>query len=252
MYTGFWFWLAICSATIAAPYAWAKTTSPTEINAYAVMDGYKIPFKMRTEADTSKNIQKISLTLDMNQIPTITLSGPIDTHVNYKSEISKISLCGMNNKKICLNILSNVELDTLLPVWGKMTFSCLFEIVNRSGRLSVEKVDVNNLHFDSWVNGFTSVVGGEKTVSERIKNEIEKQFQAKNLDLSGIGLLSELKTKTIDSNLELSLKLKNRTPALKVFQTALAQKSGNRVEINEEQPLSIGAPNQTGRTAYRK
>jgi hypothetical protein len=95
-------------------------------------------------------------------------------------------------------------------------------------------------------------VGGEKTVAERIKNEIEKQFQAKNLDLSGIGLLSELKTKTIDSNLELSLKLKNRTAALKVFQTALAQKSGNRVEINEEQPRSNGYLDQTGRTAYRK
>ena len=115
----------------------------------------------------------------------------------------------MSNKRICLNILSDVELDTLLPVWGKMTFSCLFEIVNRSGKLSVEKVDVNNLHFDSWVNDFTSVVGGEKKVSERVKNEIEKQFQTKKLDLSGIGLLSELKTKTIDSNLELSLKLKN-------------------------------------------
>lgn len=252
MYGGFRFWLVIYFATVPAPYAWAKTTSPTEINAYAVMDGYKIPFKMRTEEDASKNIQRISLTLDMNQIPTINLSGPIDARVNYKGEISKISLCGMSNKRICLNILSDVELDTLLPVWGKMTFSCLFEIVNRSGKLSVEKVDVNNVHFDSWVNGFTSVVGGEKTVSERIKNEIEKQFQTKKLDLSGIGLLSELKTKTIDSNLELSLKLKNRTPALKVFQTALAQKSGNRVEINEEQPQSKGYLDQTGRTAYRK
>jgi hypothetical protein len=252
MYTGFRFWLAIYFAAIAAPYAWAKAISSTEIDAYAVMDGYKIPFKMRTEAGASKNIQKITLTLDMNQIPTITLSGPIDARVNYKSEISKISLCGMNNKRVCLNIVSNVELDTLLPVWGKMTFSCLFDIVNRSGKLSVEKVDVNNLHFDSWVNGFTSVVGGEKTVAERIKNEIEKQFQEKNLDLSGIGLLSELKTKTTDNNLELSLKLKNRAPALKVIQTALAQKSDNRVEISQEQPPSDGAPNQTGRTAYRK
>jgi hypothetical protein len=252
MYAGFRFWLVIYFAAVAAPYAWTKTTSPTEINAYAVMDGYKIPFKMRTEADTSKNIQKISLTLDMTQIPTINLTGPIDKRVNYKSEISKISLCGMSDKRVCLNVLSNVELDTLLPVWGKMTFSCLFEIVNRSGKLSVEKVDVNNLHFDSWVNGFTSVIGGEETVAERIKTEIEKQFQAKKLDLSGVGLLSELKTKTIDSNLELSLKLKNRAPALKVFQTALAQKSGNRVEIDEEQPRSDGYVDQTGRTAYRK
>lgn len=252
MYAGFRFWLVICFATVAAPYTWAKKASPTEINAYAVMEGYKIPFKMRTEAHASKNIQRISLTLDMNQIPTINLSGPIDTRVNYKSEISKISLCGMSDKRVCLNVLSNVELDTLIPVWGQMTFSCLFEIVNRSGNLSVEKVDVNNLHFDSWVNGFTSVMGGEKTVAERIKNEIEKQFQAKKLDLSGVGLLSELNTKTVDSNLELSLKLKNRMPALKVFQAALAQKSNNRVEINEEQARSNGSPDQTGKTAYRR
>jgi len=252
MYAGFRFWLAICFATVSAPYTWAKTTSPTEINAYAVMDGYKIPFKMRTEADASKNIQRINLTLDMNQIPTINLSGPIDTRVNYKSEILKISLCGMSDNRVCLNVLSNVELDTLIPVWGRMTFSCLFEIVNRSGNLSVEKVDVNNLHFDSWVNGFTSVMGGEKTVASKIKNEIEKQLQAKKLDLSGVGLLSELNTKTVDSSLELSLKLKNRRPALKVFQTALAQKSNNRVEINQEQPRSNGSPDQTGRTASRK
>ena len=251
MHVGSQYWVVLCFALAAAPCTWAKTNSSTEINAYAVMDGYKIPFKMRTEASGSKNIQRISLTLDMTQIPAINLSGPIDTHVNYKSEISKISLCGVNDKKVCLNVLSNVELDTLIPVSGQMTFSCFFEVVNHSGNLSVEKVDVNNLHFSSWLNGFTSVMGGEKTVALRIKNEIEKQLQAKKLDLSGVGLLSDLNTKTINSNLELSLKLKNRMPALKVFQTALSQKSGNRVEINEEQPSS-GSPHQTGRTAYRR
>lgn len=244
--------LVIGFAMVAAPCTWARTTPPTEINAYAVMEGYKIPFKMRTEAGASRNIQRISLTLDMNEIPQINLSGPVDEHLNYKGEISKVSLCGMSDKRVCLNVLSNVELNTFIPVSGVMSFSCFFEIVNHSGKLSVDKVDVNNLHFNSWVNGFTSVLGGEKTVAAKIKSEVEKQLQSKKLDLSGVGLLSELNTKTINSNLELSLKLKNRMPALKVFQTALSQKSGNRVEINEEQPPSSGSPNQTGRTAYRR
>ena len=255
MNVGSKFWLITCFAMIGVPHTWAKTTSSTEINAYAVMEGYKIPFKMRTEADRSKNIQQVSLMVDMNQIPTINLSGPIDTHINYKSEISKIALCGVNDKRVCLNILSNVEINTLIPVSGRMTFTCFFDIVNRSGNLSVDKVDVNNLHFKSWLNTFASVLGEEKTVALKIKNEIEKQLQEKKLDLSGVGLLSELGTKTVNSNLELSLKLKNRTPALKVFQTALSQKSGNRVEINEEHispPATNTSSDQTGRTAYRR
>ncbi len=240
MHVGSKCWLILCFAVIVAPHTWAKTTSSTEVNAYAVMEGYKIPFKMRTEADRSKNIQQVNLTVDMNQIPTINLSGPIDTRLNYKSEISKISLCGVNDKRICLNIASNVEVNTLIPVSGRMTFSCFFDFVNHSGNLSVEKVDVNNLHFESWLNTFANVLGEEKTVASKIKNEIEKQLQSKRLDLSGAGLLSEIGTKTVNSNLELSLKLRNRAPALKVFQTVLAQKSGNRVEIGEEQnPASL-------------
>jgi hypothetical protein len=255
MHAGFRFWLVICFAAVSAPYTWAKTTSPAEINAYAVMDGYKIPFRMRTEADGPKNIQRVSLTLDMNQIPTISLSGPIDKRLNYKSDISKVSLCGVSNKRVCMNILSDVEVNTLIPVYGRMSFVCFFDIVNRSGTLSLEKVDVNNLHFESWLNTFASVLGDEKAVASKIKNEVEKQLQSKKLDLSGAGLLSELGTKTVDSNLELSLKLKNRMPALKVFQTVLSQKSGNRVEIGEEHvspPGSNGSPDQTGRTAYRR
>ncbi len=249
--------LIICFALIGAPHCWAKTSSSTETNAYVVMEGYKIPFKMRTDAGGSKNIQNISLMLDMNKIPNINLSGPIDKRLNYKSEISKVDLCGVNSKRVCLNVLSNVEVDTLIPVTGRMTFSCFFDIVNRSGNLSIEKVDVDNLHFKSWLNTFASILGEEKTVASKIKNEVEKQLQSKKLDLSGAGLLSELGAKTVDSNLELSLKLKNRMPALKVFQTALSQKSGNRVEIGEEHnpatpPGSHGSPDQTGRTAYRR
>ena len=256
MHVGSKCWLILCFAMIGAPHTWAKTSSSTEINAYAVMEGYKIPFKMRTEADRSQNIQRVNLTLDINQIPTISLSGPIDNRLNYKGDISKISLCGVSDKRVCLNILSNVVVNTLIPVSGQMTFSCFFDIVNRSGNLSVEKVDVNNLHFKSWLNTFSSILGEEKTVASKIKNEVEKQLQSKKLDLSGAGLLSELGTKTINSNLELSLKLKNRMPALKVFQTVLSQKSGNRVEIGEEernsQPGSNGSSDRTGRTAYRR
>ncbi len=255
MHVGSKCWLIICFALIAAPHTWAKSIASTEVNAYAVMDGYKIPFKMRTEADGSKNIQRVSLTLDMNQIPTINLSGPIDTRLNYKSELSKISLCGVSDKRVCLKILSNVEVNTLIPVYGRMSFVCFFDIVNRSGNLSIEKVDVNNLRFESWLNTFASILGDEKAVASKIKNEVEKQLQSKKLDLSGAGLLSELGTKTANSNLELSLKLKNRMPALKVFQSVLSQKSGNRVEIGEEhisQPGSNGSSDQTGRTAYRR
>lgn len=249
------YWLIICFTMIAAPHALAKTSTSTETNAYVVMEGYKIPFKMSTEAGRSKNIQNINLTLDMNKIPTINLSGPIDTRFNYKSEISRIDLCGVNSKRVCLNILSNVEVNTLIPVSGRMKFSCFFDIVNRSGNLSIEKVDVNNLRFELWLNTFASVLGDEKAVASKIKNEVEKQLQSKKLDLSGAGLLSELGTKTANNNLELSLKLKNRMPALKVFQTVLSQKSGNRVEIGEEHlssPGSNGSSDQTGRTAYRR
>ncbi len=248
---GFRCWLVLCFA-VAAPDVWAaKTTAPTEINAYAIMEGYKIPFKMRTEPDRSKNIQRVNLTLDVNRIPPIDLSGPIDNNLSYKSKISRISLCGMSGKKVCLYVLSDVEVNTLIPVSGQMTFYCFFEFVNNSGILSVEQVDVRDLKFESWLNGLASAVGDEKAIASKIKAEIEKQLQAKKLDLSGVGLLSDLATKTVDNNLELALKLKNRMPALKVFQAALAQKSSNRVEVGEENTPNRSR-DQTGRTAYQR
>ena len=236
-------WLVLFFAMVPA-HTWAKISSANEVTAYALMEGYKIPFKIKTEADTSKHIQNVRLTLDTEQIPTINLEGPVDARVNYKSEISKVSLCGVNNKRVCLNILSHVALDTLIPLSGQMTFSCSFDIANESGKLSVEKVDITNLQIDPWLNGFATIMGGEKTVASRIRDEIEKQLKTGKLDLSGVGLLSDLSAKTTNNNLELSLKLKNRAPALKVFQTMASQKrSGNRIEINgeHEPPRSNGS-----------
>ena len=236
-------WMVIFFTMLPA-HAWAKISSANEVTAYALMEGYKIPFKIKTEADTSKHIQNVRLTLDTEQIPTINLQGPVDSRVNYKSEISKVSLCGVNNKRVCLNILSHVALDTLIPLSGQMTFSCFFDIANESGKLSVEKIDITNLQIDPWLNGFATIMGGEKTVASRIRDEIEKQLKSGKLDLSGVGLLSDLSAKTTDNNLELSLKLKNRAPALKVFQTMASQKrSGNHIEIDEERkaPRSNGS-----------
>ena len=219
----------------------AKITPTMEVTAYALMDGYKIPFKIKIEADTSKNIQTVRLTLDADQIPTINLQGPVDSRLNYKSEISKVSLCGVKNKRVCLNILSHVALDTLIPVSGQMTFSCFFDIANESGKLSVEKIDITNLQIDPWLNGFATIMGGEKTVAARIRDEIEKQLKSGKLDLSGVGLLSDLSAKTTDNNLELSLKLKNRAPALKVFQNMASKKtSGNHIEIDAQRRPSQG------------
>ena len=227
-------WLVLFFTMLPA-HAWAKISSANEVTAYALMEGYKIPFKIKTEADTSKHIQNVRLTLDTEQIPTINLQGPVNSRVNYKSEISKVSLCGVNNKRVCLNILSHVALDTLIPLSGQMTFSCFFDIANESGKLFVEKIDITDLKIDPWLNGFATIMGGEKTVASRIRDEIEKQLKSGKLDLSGVGLLSDLSAKTTDNNLELSLKLKNRAPALKVFQTMASQKrSGNHIEIGEE------------------
>ena len=236
-------WLVLFFTMLPA-HAWAKISSANEVTAYALMEGYKIPFKIKTEADTSKHIQNVRLTLDTEQIPTINLQGPVDSRVNYKSEISKVSLCGVNNKRVCLNILSHVALDTLIPLSGQMTFSCFFDIANESGKLSVEKIDITNLQIDPWLNGFATIMGGEKTVASRIRDEIEKQLKSGKLDLSGVGLLSDLSAKTTDNNLEVSLKLKNRAPALKVFQTVASQKrSGNHIEIDQERkaPRSNGS-----------
>ncbi len=227
------YWLVLCFAMVA-PYASAKTTSSNEVSAYALMEGYKIPFKIKTEADTSKHIQNVHLTLDMDQIPAINLKGPIDSRVDYQSELSKISLCGVSDKKVCLNVLSHVALNTLIPVSGQMTFTCFIDIANQSGKLSVEKVDITNLQIDPWLNGFATVMGGEQTVATRIRNEIEKQLQTGKLDLSSVGVLSDLSARTTNNNLELSLKLRNRMPALKVLQTMVSHKSGNRIEINEQ------------------
>ena len=239
-------WLVLF-LTILPAHAWAKISSANEVTAYALMEGYKIPFKIKTETDTSKHIQNVRLTLDTEQIPTINLQGPVNSRVNYKSEISKVSLCGVNNNRVCLNILSHVALDTLIPLSGQMTFSCFFDIANESGKLSVEKIDITNLQIDPWLNGFATIMGGEKTVASRIRDEIEKQLKSGKLDLSGVGLLSDLSAKTTDNNLELSLKLKNRAPALKVFQTMASQKrSGNHIEIDEERkaPRSNGSLNR--------
>lgn len=236
-------WLVLFFTMLPA-HAWAKISSANEVTAYALMEGYKIPFKIKTEADTSKHIQNVRLTLDTEQIPTINLQGPVDSRINYKSEISKVSLCGVNNKRVCLNILSHVALDTLIPLSGQMTFSCFFDIANESGKLFVEKIDITDLKIDPWLNGFATIMGGEKTVASRIRDEIEKQLKSGKLDLSGVGLLSDLSAKTTDNNLELSLKLKNRAPALKVFQTMASQKrSGNHIEIDEERkaPRSNGS-----------
>jgi hypothetical protein len=228
------YWLLLFLAMVPA-HTWAKTSPANEVTAYALMQGYKIPFKIKTEADTSKHIQNVHLTLDTDQIPKINLEGHVDSRVNYKSETSKISLCGVNNKRVCLNILSHVALDALVPVSGNMTFSCSFDIANESGKLSVEKIDITNLQIDPWLNGFATIIGGEKTVASRIRDEIEKQLKTGKLDLSGVGLLSDLSAKTTNNNLELSLKLKNRLPALKVFQSMASQRrSGNRIEINGE------------------
>jgi hypothetical protein len=227
-------WLVLFLAMVPA-HSWAKISFTNEVTAYALMEGYKIPFKIKTEANTSRLIQTVRLTLDADQIPTISLQGPVDSRANYKSEISKVSLCGVNNKRVCLNISSHVALDTLIPVSGQMTFSCFFDIANESGKLSVEKIDITNLQIDPWLNGFATVMGGEQTVESRIREEIEKQLKTGKLDLSGVGLLSDLSAKTTNNNLELSLKLKNRAPALKVFQTMASQKrSGNHIEIDEE------------------
>jgi hypothetical protein len=236
------YWMVILFALIPV-HAWARTSASSEVSAYALMEGYKIPFKIRSEAGNSKYIQNVRLTLDMDQIPTINLEGPIDSRLNYKSALSRISLCGVSDKRVCLNLISHVELNTLIPISGQMTFSCLLDITNKSGKLSVGKVDITNLQIDPWLNGFATVMGGEKTVSSRIRNEIEKQLQAGKLDLSGIGLLSDVSAKTVDNNLEVSLKLKNRMPALKVFQTMLSQKSGSRIEIDEEQKPAADSKN---------
>jgi len=230
--------LVLLFAMVSA-HAWAKISSANEVTAYALMEGYKIPFKIKTEADTTKHIQNVRLTLDTEQIPKINLQGPVDSRVNYRSEISKVSFCGVNNKRVCLNILSHVALDTLIPLSGQMTFSCFFDIANEAGKLSVEKIDITDLQIDTWLNGFATIMGGEKTVAARIRDEIEKQLKTGKLDLSGVGLLSDLSAKTSDNNLELSLKLKNRAPALKVFQSMASQKrSGNHIEIYEEHKLN--------------
>ncbi len=232
------YWLVLF-LVMAPAHTWAKINSANEVAAYAWMDGYKIPFKIKTEVDTSKHIQNVRLTLDADQIPTINLEGPVNSRVKYKSEISKVSLCGVNNRRVCLNISSHVALDTLIPVSGQMRFSCFFDIVNNSGKLSVEKIDITNLQIDPWLNGFATIMGGAKTVASRIRDEIEKQLKTGKLDLGGVGLLSDLSAKTTNNNLELSLKLKNRAPALKVFQAMASQKrSGNRIEIDEEHKLN--------------
>lgn len=233
-------------------HAWAKASPENEVTAYALMDGYKIPFTIKTEPDISRHIQNVRLTLDTDQIPAIHLEGPVNSRVNYKSDVSKVSLCGVNNTRVCLNISSHVSLDTFIPVSGQTTFSCFFDVANESGKLSVDKIDITNMQIDPWLNGFATIMGGEKTVATRIRDEIEKQLKTGRLDLSGVGLLSALSAKATDNKLELSLKLKNRLPALKVFRTMASQKrSGNRIAIEggEEPSRSTGSP---GRRASAK
>ncbi len=239
-------WLVVVLAAFPS-YTWAKSSPVNETSAYAFIEGYKIPFKIRTEPDSSRNIQNVRLTVDADQLPTINFEGPVDLRTHYKSEVSKISICGVNDKRVCLNISSHVALDTLIPVSGQMTFSCLFDVANESGKLSVDKIDVTNMQIDPWLNGVATIIGGEKTVASRIRDEIEKQLKTGKLDLSGVGLLSSVSTKATDNNLELQLKLKNRLPALKVFRTMASQKrSGNRIEIEGEQEpsRSKGSPNR--------
>lgn len=228
-------WLVLVLVTVLA-YTFTKESLANETSAFALIEGYKIPFKIRTEPDTSSNTQSVHLKLDADQLPKLNIEGPVDSKVHYKSEVSKIDLCGVDDKRVCLNISSHVALDTLIPVSGQMTFSCLFDVVNQSGKLSVDKIDIKDMQIDPWLNGFATVMGGEKTVASRIKDEIEKQLKTGKLDLSGVGLLSALSAKATDNNLELVLKLKNRLPALKVFQTMASRKrSGNHIEIDGAQ-----------------
>ncbi len=225
-------WLVLVLVMVPA-YTSAKESPANETSAYALIDSYKIPFKIKTEPGPSNNIQNVHLRLDTDQLPKLTLEGPVDSRVHYKSEVSKIALCGVNDKRVCLNIFSHVALDTLIPVSGQMTFSCLFDVVNQSGKLSVDKIDIKDMQIDPWLNGVATIMGGEKKISTRIRDEIEKQLKTGKLDLSGVGLLSALSAKATDNNLELVLKLKNRLPALKVFQTMASRKrSGNRIEID--------------------
>jgi hypothetical protein len=232
-------------------YAWAKASPVNETLAYALIEGYRIPFKIRTEADT-RNIQNVRLTLDTDQLPTINFGGPVDSRVHYKTEVSKISLCGVNDKRVCLNIQAHVAVDTLIPVSGQMTFSCLFDVVNESGKLSVDKVEITDMQIDPWLNGVATILGGEKTVASRIRDEIEKQLKRGKLDLSGVGLLSSLSAKATNNNLELLLKLRNRSPALKVLRTMASQKrNGNRIEIEGEHEPSPGG-GSLGRRALAK
>ncbi len=170
-------WLIIYFAVIPA-FALAKANSPTEVAAYALVEGYKVPFKIKTEADASRHVQNVHLTLDMDQIPTIKLEGPIDSRINYRSELSRLSLCGADDKRICLNVQSHVELNTLIPASGNMTFTCYFDIANQAGKLSVDKVDLTDMQIDPWLMGLASFMGREKDVASRIKGEIEKQLQS--------------------------------------------------------------------------
>lgn len=245
-------WLVLFLA-IFSSHASAKASAINETLAYALIEGYKIPFRIRAEPDTSKSIQNVRLTLDTDQLPTINFEGPVDTRVHYKTAVSKISLCGVNDKRVCLNIQAHVAVDTLIPVSGQMTFSCLFDVVNESGKLSVDKVDITDMQIDPWLNGVATILGGEKTVASRIRDEIEKQLKTGKLDLSGVGLLSSLSATATNNNLELLLKLKNRSPALKVLRTmASRKKSGNRIEIEgaQEEPLLSGS--RLGRRALAK
>ena len=128
-------------------HAWAKASPENEVTAYALMDGYKIPFTIKTEPDISRHIQNVRLTLDTDQIPAIHLEGPVNSRVNYKSDVSKVSLCGVNNTRVCLNISSHVSLDTFIPVSGQTTFSCFFDVANRI-RETVRRQDRYNEYAD--------------------------------------------------------------------------------------------------------
>ena len=48
------YWMVILF-TLIPVHAWAKTSASSEVSAYALMEGYKIPFKIRSEAGNSKS-----------------------------------------------------------------------------------------------------------------------------------------------------------------------------------------------------
>ena len=213
--------------TILSAHASPVLPSSNEIEAFAVVGGYKVPFKIRTIGEISDNVQGIAISTSFRKMPPIQ-----DKSADYELRVINMKQCGVSNNTLCLRILSNIHLDVLVPNSGHMSFYCIFRITNKSGKISTEDIDVRNLQFDLGFQSFLiSFSYTKEQIKQMIKNRLRTIMENQSIDLGAIGIQSDLETTVNGNEVEALLKIKYAIPGMDAIKISLSQEDSKHVQI---------------------